>query len=107
MYNFEEVSLTTCIEKCNFSLYTPLEIKISTGRSIRKRFCSFSFAGALSEELARILENSPSEESSGDDRDRFCPPRASTCGRLFSVVGALPNLFVKLKLVNASLRLRL
>ena len=57
-----------------FRLYTPLEIKISTGYSVRKRFCSFSFAKAFDLELARILKNSPSWKESGDDRDGFCPP---------------------------------
>ena len=37
-----------------FRLYTPLEIKISTGYSVRKRFCSFSFAEQFSLEFYRI-----------------------------------------------------
>ena len=32
-----------CDEKCNFSLYTPLEMIFSTASSIRNRFCSISF----------------------------------------------------------------
>ena len=48
---------------------------------------------------ARILENSCKRSVVGDDGDGFCPPRASTSEKLFSSVGALPNLFVKLRLI--------
>ena len=37
-----------------FRIYTPLEMRISTARSVRKRFCSFSFAGLDCLEFSRI-----------------------------------------------------
>ena len=33
------------MQKCYFLLYTPLEIEISTARSVRKSFCSILFFG--------------------------------------------------------------
>ena len=80
-------------EKCNFSLYTPLEIEISTARSVRKRFCSFSFAGLKRLEFLRIQL----KRVVGDDRDGFCPPGHKLLMKLFSELGPFPTV-VKLRL---------
>ena len=62
-------------------------MRISTACSVRKRFCSFSFAEHFSLEFYRIQLIIVV----GDDGDGFCPPGHQRVLRLLSIVGALPN----------------